>query len=89
MELSKLIAKRFEKSACHFFQEGTCILHRKWCGLCDRNIETIEGLTATKDYLEIVNQRKMNGFTAIMAFASLLVSILALFVSVLKLFQGK
>jgi hypothetical protein len=70
---------------CYLKQENKCVLCL-WrpCSICSYKIREIKGMTDLKDYVNIVVSRNNARRAYIIAFLSLLISALMLFVKLLE-----
>ena len=72
--------------SCFFYQEGACILNRKWPYFCPLFTRKIRGITDVKDYVGFVNARRLSERALRISACSLLISTFGLTCIGLKLF---
>lgn len=75
---------KFKNPECYFYQGNKCILSKWFCFLCAYQIKKIEGITQPNDYLNYVSNKRVAKHTFVLSFLSLMISIFALFVSLIK-----
>ena len=69
---------------CYFWQEGTCIVHSCWwCLICAWRIRKINGLNETKDYLDLVNSRRLATRALMISIITIIIAVFAVFISLL------
>ena len=70
--------------SCHFNVKDKCVLRKSFCFICTHKIETIEGVTEMKDYINIVTTRNNTKIAMLVSVLSLLISFLTLALKVLE-----
>jgi hypothetical protein len=69
---------------CWFYQGNTCIVHSCWwCLICPWRIREISGLNETKDYLDLVNSRRLATRALIISIITIIIAVFAVFISLL------
>jgi hypothetical protein len=74
------------RSYCWFFQEGLCIIHRRFCFLCPSYMKAISGMHESKDYLSLVDNRRLATRALLLSIYALLIAFLAFLFNIVKFF---
>lgn len=73
-----------KKTDCAFWRNSACALRRRCCCLCVMHFRSVEGIDEIKDYIDVVSARKLAARSLVISCITILISLLALFVSIAK-----
>ena len=76
-----------KKKECWFNQNASCVINSKWpCFICPWHIREITNLSNVKDYIDVVNNKRLVTRTLTISIITIIIAAFAAFVSLLGIF---